>query len=594
MATSSVSFLQSDPNLNEEALRIQRQQALAQALMQEGLKPVDTGGRMMGGVAYRVSPLEGLAKILQAYSGAKGMESTTKAQADLDARRYQMMAGAIRSLAPAGTFDDMTTDQKVRAAGSGAPTVANAAALDASAPDGGTKSMWRTALSAALMGNSDLSNKLIADAYSRSNPTNEQKNARDPLIGQYTVNNTQTQNMTPLQKLMLQRQSVPNGSPQATQIDAAIRKENYVAPIDVKPGTPVIDPFDGHLLAYAPKTADGMTLQFGRDANGALVPTRAGAIPGYAGGNAQIAGAEQGAKSANTIMNVTGPGGETVPAWAGPAARVGGGQLGLSGGGGGGSASAPVPSSGGGGAPIPQTQQMPPAAAPRAPAAPALPAAPQAPRLGQSTANATIQKSGGDVIANAPQIMQQSKQTITGLENAMHVLETMTRTGPGVPKTVDALAILNNMGIPLMKGDVDGYKTLHKFLANAAATGAASTGATGSDARFAQFLEGQPNAETMTPGALQGAIRYVLSQHDAAIARAGFITQAYQAASQRGDPNAALTAQNEWSKLYNPRVFEFSRMSEAERAKMKSGMSEAERAKFGQQYNAAHQLGWVQ
>jgi hypothetical protein len=212
--------------------------------------------------------------------------------------------------------------------------------------------------------------------------------------------------------------------------------------------------------------------------------------------------------------------------------------------------------------------------------------------LGQSTQDKITQEAGAKVLSELPMQLQQSKQTVAGLENAYKAIEALDKAGPGVSRTVNALAILNNLGIPVAKGDVNGFQTLKKYLENSASTAAASNGFTGSDARFEQFKAGQPNADTMNPDALKGAIRYVLSQNDAAIARAQFIQQQVQA--NPGDPNAAQKAQTQWSQTFNPRIFEFSRATPQERAEMKSKMSPQQRAQFGQAYNLAHQQGWVQ
>jgi hypothetical protein len=664
----AVQFFSDDPNLQANALQLQQRAALAQALMGEGMKPLETQGRQVGGIGYRISPMEGLAKMLQAYSGRSMGEDVAKQQGQLQADYIHSLVGMMGGgqqppqQSPAQPPQQPAPDQQQAAQaalaqgaqqGSVGPTNDNASRMAAMlsgrppvqpAPQGmpagpamppqgqmpppqgmppqGAPQMPQGGMPPGgpqmPQGQPPGRPPVAGQQGSPMNPM-----GMDPTFAAYAMASdpakyfqTLMSQMGPtdIQKIVMASGAQP-GTPQFLQAMrdyvtkqntapgvleqqqagmlpeqirtaalAKAQKEGYIAPIDAKPGTPVIDPISHKLVAYAPKSADGMSVQFGNDQNGALVPTGATAIPGYARGNASIAGAEQGAKSANTITTATSPTGATVPVWAGPAAGVGGAQLGLGGGGGAPALPVPQPAGAGGGMPTPQ------------PTAARPPVVPSVPRLGQSTSDAAIQKSAADVIQNAPQVMQASKQTIAGLENALHVLDSqqVTKTGNGVPKAVDALAILNNMGIPVAKDDVNGYKTLHKFLANAAATGAGAAGATGSDARFAQFLEGQPNAETMTPKALHGAIQYVLSQHDAAVARAQFLPQAYQDATKKGDPNAALTAQTEWAKMYNPRVFEFSRMTPEERTQFKNSMPADQRDKFGQSYNTAHQLGWVQ
>ena len=212
---------------------------------------------------------------------------------------------------------------------------------------------------------------------------------------------------------------------------------------------------------------------------------------------------------------------------------------------------------------------------------------------GPSNSDTAIQKSTADAIATAPQSVAQSRSAVTGLETALHQLESGVQTGPGTAQKVNALALLNNMGVPLMKGDVEGYQTLQKYLQNSLNAAAQGTGASGSDARFESFMHGQPNADTMNSPALQGAIRYVLSQHDAAIARGTLLLNAYQAAKAMNDPNAALSAQQKWSQTYQPDFFAFNRMNSAEQAsylKQKGGQA----SDFVKQYNAyAAKTGWV-
>jgi hypothetical protein len=61
---------QAPGNTTPDAMDVQRKQQLAQMLMSQGMAP-DSGTQFAGGVAIRKSPLEGLAKMLQAYGGRK-------------------------------------------------------------------------------------------------------------------------------------------------------------------------------------------------------------------------------------------------------------------------------------------------------------------------------------------------------------------------------------------------------------------------------------------------------------------------------------------------------------------------------------------
>jgi hypothetical protein len=344
------------------------------------------------------------------------------------------------------------------------------------------------------------------------------------------------------------------------QIKAAMFGESAkAAEIERRAGNQFVNPLLG-ASGIVPKIPENANPVGPVAPNGALpggVQQMPGTLP-VVQGNAQ-AGSTGSANG--SIINVTLPNGAQVPARGGSV--VGGGMPQP--------APQPVPQGGPG---------MPPQAAPL-----------RRPSLGQSTQDRITQEANAKEFQALPVQVQQSKQTIAGLENAYRTIEQLDKSGKGVGKGVDAMAVLNNLGIPVMKGDVNGYQTLKKFLENSASTAAASNGFTGSDALFEQFKAGQPNAETMNPDALKGAIRYVLSQHDAAVARADFI-QKFAAASN--DPNALQQAQQAWSQNYSPKVFEFSRMTPPERQQFKASLSPQQRAAFGQQYNTAHNQGWVQ
>lgn len=74
--------------------QLQRRQALADQLMQQGTQPLDT--QMVGNVAVRRSPFEGIAKLAQAATGAYVQNKNDQTYQDLAA---QMMAGQRSALA---------------------------------------------------------------------------------------------------------------------------------------------------------------------------------------------------------------------------------------------------------------------------------------------------------------------------------------------------------------------------------------------------------------------------------------------------------------------------------------------------------------
>ena len=95
--------------------RIARKRALAQALQQQGMAPLETN-RMSGGWAVPISPFEGLAKLAQTYVGGMAGKAAEKDQADL-AKTAQ---GDYRTSLAAALKNDFTPEQieSLTAAGS--------------------------------------------------------------------------------------------------------------------------------------------------------------------------------------------------------------------------------------------------------------------------------------------------------------------------------------------------------------------------------------------------------------------------------------------------------------------------------------------
>lgn len=284
-----------------EQLRAQRAAQMAEMLTEQGAAPIQYDQR--GPISWT----QGLAKMLQAYKGNSMAEQAMQKQADVRAMGAQLMAQAY-GVQPAGA-------QQPAPATSIPPDTPQGFTPPAShPPEQPMQAGPSTPLNpygappylAMMASQGDPAAKAQLETFLRGvELTNEQKNSRDPLIGGATVSNLQTQNLPDIARLQRARALAVDGSPQAQQLDAAIAKANYVAPIDAKPGTPVLDPLTMQPRFFAPKTGEGIGLDF----QNPLAPS-AYALPGYAGANAGIQGAEERAKQANSVFTgVQGPNG---------------------------------------------------------------------------------------------------------------------------------------------------------------------------------------------------------------------------------------------------------------------------------------------
>ncbi|MDN7897205.1 hypothetical protein QZM82_13490 [Burkholderia cepacia] len=76
------------PDQQQNLLQLQQRQAVGQALLAQGLQPADYGGANIGGLAYHVSPLNGIAKLVNAYVGNKLSMDAMGQQAQLMGQMY--------------------------------------------------------------------------------------------------------------------------------------------------------------------------------------------------------------------------------------------------------------------------------------------------------------------------------------------------------------------------------------------------------------------------------------------------------------------------------------------------------------------------
>jgi hypothetical protein len=584
MATSTqVPIFNSDPNIQAQAALIQQRQALAQKLLEEGLKPIETNNRTVGGVGYRVSPVEGLAKMVQAYVGRKGMSDATQEQAGLAAQAY---AAALKANQPGGGTASYSPDQVSSAMdsaipqspGGGPPSPQDIAkALGGQAPANQPPANPRNPLGMpAELITGYQAGMIPKEVYESQaalyKPTDATLTARQGGMDPMAANRASFAKANTDPKILAMRQAGMNDE----QINQAISGEADKARLIEGRAGQSLYSLGGNgqapqLRAVAPDPGNNM--QFGVGQNGQVsaqpVP---GSVPNKSAmtGGAGYAGAR--GTALGGVHNVQTESGATVPVF--------GDQL-----------PGAQPGSNGSfrGDPNAVAQQISMIKDPQERANAQAAFEEQMRReggplkLGQGTAAKAMQEDAGKSIAALPQQVTQTKQTVVGLENALKTLENL-KSGPGVSKTVNALAMVNNMGIPLMAGDTNGYQTLKKFLENAASSAGAATGATRTDAQFEQFRSGQPNAETMNPKALEGAIRYVLSQQDAALHSGNYVLQ--QAGN---DPGKFQSARQEWSKQYNPRYFEVQRLAPQEQKAAVQSMSPADAAAF-LQWRKSHKV----
>lgn len=85
-----------DPSIAMDQAALDRQMQLAAALRAQSMAPVETAGRQIGGMAYRVSPLEGIAKIVQAVSANQMDRANDRARGGLAQKNLAALAAMLK------------------------------------------------------------------------------------------------------------------------------------------------------------------------------------------------------------------------------------------------------------------------------------------------------------------------------------------------------------------------------------------------------------------------------------------------------------------------------------------------------------------
>lgn len=265
------------PDQQQNLLQLQQRQAVGQALLAQGLQPVDYGGANIGGLAYRVSPLNGISKLLNAYVGNKLSMDAMGQQAQLMGQMYGNAFGTTPSSSAASSDGGGQTVD-----------IPPPAAADTGSLQGPSAGLGLTQPTPVQLG----------QAMGAPAPR-----AAAPMAGPMTL-----PGKTPQESMLLYSMLGPEGyarvaaawgaptdatrmalaggvDPGAANRDALF-KANYVAPNQGTPGTIARDPRTNQPIYYSPSVPEGAQPVF--DASGNL----AGVAP-LAGAREAIAGAAQ-------------------------------------------------------------------------------------------------------------------------------------------------------------------------------------------------------------------------------------------------------------------------------------------------------------
>jgi len=503
MAAPDNSFLgRLDPNLNAQLATAQQQQALAQALQARaygGVQPVQPNAPIGLGTI--------IGNALLAYKAPKNLEEANAKIGDIEAKigqqRLNLMAqilngGGEQSAPQTGTVAPTQSGGPVAATGGGGQQrpPPGQGAIGQTVPDVTQDPVWKRFAFGEQLGllpNGTADNYAKA-RYGAASPTDQMKNdiASGVTPEQRNAIATSVQ-MSPNQSNV---RYGPNGQPQVGMVAA--------------------DPANN--------------LQYGVQ-NGMI-----GAAPvgGVAGARAQLAGAENAARSGTNIMTVTGSNGEQVPVWAGSAATAGTQQLGLSPG--------EVPPYTGGTLPASRVKQIEQSAAAGNPQAQMfMQSYNNRPQLGQTQSNKLMTDQGNQLYSQITNENMNNAQHRQILNEMWHLAQT-GQFGPGASGIARLKALASNAGIDMTDAQSD-QDVMKKLAANFSMS-QLGKGGTGTDAQLANIQSAFPNGE-MTNAGMKKVIPMLVSAIDARQARGNVANNFLQSGGKLSDLQGVLSKFNE-------------------------------------------------
>lgn len=153
---------QSNADLQAQQMQLQRQQKLADLLRQQALTPQDT--QVVSGVAVKNSPWTGATQLAKAFLANRMDNDADTKQSEIGNQLAQRQAAALKSLAPAGVFDDAPSQTQAPAQLSDQPKASMPGQMPVAQQqiDPALRERWARAI-ATYQANPELGGKLIQD-----------------------------------------------------------------------------------------------------------------------------------------------------------------------------------------------------------------------------------------------------------------------------------------------------------------------------------------------------------------------------------------------------------------------------------------------
>lgn len=530
------------PDIATQQMQLARQQQMAQLLRDQAFAAPEPT-QVIGGWAVKQSPLIGLSKIGAALASNYMQQENDQKQLDL----AKALQGRMGDILGDGGGQDRS-----------AAALAQGAAQQPSVPDE----------SGALV-NQGGQGPTVQNAARMDNMPAQQPNnfalgnlLKGSVIGQIGGEPAQKAYWDQFAPTEATKLANAAGMDVRQANAETLRHNNYVAPVSVRPGAIIRDPFTNKPVAFNPHVPDGYTPAF--DASGNVIGMQpiAGALPAMEA----VSRAEAAGKA--SVEPISGYDAAGNPVFT---SKLAASQGGASVGGG-----TPVNAGRFGGYSAPGGNGG---------VRPGL--APGVQTAAEGMAGQNTKRAGALVDAAAD-----SPTRVNVLDNIVGLSQSGVNSGPNaewINKMKGAVADIPGLGA--WKDDVTGFQELKKYLNQNGLRAWQAAGGSGTDSQLTAAQQANPN-DKMFPQALQSMAQW---------AKAGELALQSKAAAQdawlarnNNNPQAQNQFESAWRQNFDPRVYQMKLMDPAQLQTFVNKLPAAARSDLLKKYSTAKQNGWIQ
>jgi hypothetical protein len=545
---------------------IDQQRALAQAILSQGLQPMQSNA-MAGNVAYHVSPMEGLAKMLQTGVGMQMQGDANQQAAALAVRQRDALSSMFGGKQQAQGQSPQPTDSDNQQAlasvpangGPAGPTNKAALLAQAIAQQGQQQQPAAQAQQPAAPGQPPAQ----SGGFSLPGMTPQQSMAAYLMNPNKYMETYLTQYKAPDLVAKLRAAGVDPSSALGRQLmQDSIDKDNYIAPVSMRPGGAVMDPRTGQITTMPAGAPDGFQNVQTADGRWVTVPVTGGtaavqqSAQAKAAGNAAVKPMTAYDANGNPVFT-----NELTAAQGGAGGQQGGRFAGYS-----------QP-----GQPATTGQLRP------------------QPLAGTNSSREAIAQSNAKKYSDLTSTAADSPTRVNVLDNIIQLSQNGVNTGPGSAWQNKVLGFAANSPVlgSLVAGKKDSvaqFQEMQKYLAQNGLRQWQAAGGTGTDSQLNAAMHANPN-DAHFPQALQALAKWNKAGEMALQAKANAASK-YMAANGN-DATQYNQFENTWRQNFDPRIAQMQLMQPQELQQFVKGLQPADRATLLKKYQFVKQQGWM-